>query len=342
MQPRPPTSELRIDPISGRRVLIAEERAGRPNEFLGKESPSCEQATTGRECPFCAGNEELTPEGLLEVAAETGSWQVRVVPNKYPAVTFAAPAESSKSAAPPLGVHEVFIESPRHVTDITDLSADELALILRVYRQRLRDMSEDKRIRQVLIFKNVGNRAGASLGHLHSQLVALPEIPAVISTELRASQEHFAVHQSCIFCSMLEEELRLGERLVSSNESFVAFCAYAGRQPYETWILPRSHQASYEHLTDAESEALAILLWQTVARLQTQLAPLAYNLILHTAPFGDSHEGHYHWHFELVPRSTTLAGFEWSSGMFINPLSPERAAAGLRYSRPSNSSCLSN
>jgi len=329
-----PIFELRTDPIVGRRVLIAEDRAGRPNDFLAPEA-SREDASTVADCPFCAGNESRTPESLLEVAGETGPWQVRVVPNKYPAVTLDPPLASSRPGTPlpgipPLGTHEVFIESPRHVRDITELSAAELARVLRVHRQRLHDWSADERIRQVIIFKNVGNPAGASLEHLHSQLVALPEVPAVIAAELQAGHEYHSAHGECIFCALLRDELADGRRLVASNDSFVAFCASAGRQPYETWILPREHYASFEQLTIEDSESLAALLQDVIGRLQAQLTPLAYNLILHTSPTGQADVAHYHWHFELVPRSTQLAGFEWGTGMHINPLAPERAAARLR------------
>ena len=323
-----PVFELRTDPIVGRQVLIAEDRAGRPND-LSVSPLARETASQIADCPFCAGHENRTPESLLEVAGETGPWQVRVVPNKYPAVALDPSLAVTQSAVAPFGAHEVFIESPRHVCDISELSVAEMARVLRVYRQRLRDWSADERIAQVLIFKNVGNPAGASLGHLHSQLVALPTVPAVIAAEVDAARKFFVANERCIFCALLDEELSHGERLVASSESFVAFCASAGRQPYETWILPRAHHASFGQLTDAESDSLAELLQDIVRRLQTQLDPLAYNLILHTAPTSERDDAHFHWHFELVPRSTQLAGFEWGTGMHINPLAPERAATSL-------------
>lgn len=327
--------QLRSDPIVGRQVLVAEDRAGRPNDFAGRESAKVSDEPID-DCPFCVGHEDWTPEPSLEVSDSTGSWQVRVVPNKYPAVAldeqlFALSDTSALGAVPqaPLGGHEVIIESPRHVQDITELTSDEFARVLRVYRQRLSDWSADKRICYVSIFKNVGNAAGASLGHMHSQLVALPQVPPVMAAELAACERHYAEHGCCIFCQLIKEELTHRQRLVVENDSFVAFCAYAGRQPYETWILPREHQASYEHLGDAAVEELAELLQQLVARLSTLLNPLSYNLILHTVPFGAASADLFHWHFELVPRSTQLAGFEWGTGLHINPLSPERAATNL-------------
>jgi UDPglucose--hexose-1-phosphate uridylyltransferase len=261
-----------------------------------------------------------------------------VVPNKFPALEIEGDlnnrGEGIYDMMRGVGAHEVIIESPRHVQDITELSTAELALVLQAYRERLRFWSTDERIAHVTIFKNVGVAAGASLEHLHSQLVALPGLTPVMAAELERTRRYYAKHQTCIFCQLLEEELSHRKRLVVDAGSFVAFCAYAGRQPYETWILPRKHSASFEQLTDADTVALAEVLQQIVKRLQAQLSPLSYNLILHTSPFRPIHAEYdinqaWHWHFELVPRSTELAGFEWGTGMHINPLAPERAAARL-------------
>lgn len=289
------------------------------------------------DCPFCAGHEADTPEAELEVSASTGPWQVRVIPNKYPAVSLsgvgAVLSESSaleSSPQVPLGAHEVIVESPRHVQDITELSQEEFARVLRVYRQRVRDWSDDKRIEHVSIFKNVGVAAGASLEHAHSQLVALPEVPPVVSAELAGADRFYAKHGYCIFCQLVNDELGHRDRLVLENDRFVAFCAFAGRQPFETWILPKQHAASIEQLDDEASLALADMLQAIVRRLRVQLSPLSYNLILHTAPFRQDATKFFHWHIELVPRSTQLAGFEWGTGMHINPLSPEQAAKSLK------------
>ena len=316
-------------------MLIAENRAGRPNDFVVREEAPGSSASPS-ECPFCAGHENLTPEPLMEAVDAGGQWQVRVVPNKFPAVALRG-SDFSPSGAPvvdatalaPDGAHEVFIESPQHVQDITQLSAPELAIGLRVYRDRLRFWSNDDRIRQVSIFKNVGVRAGASLEHIHSQLVAFPEVPPLLAAELQSSHHYFSNHRRCIFCELIKQELAHGQRLVHVGDEFVACCAFAGRQPYETWILPRQHAADYADLTDDQSESLSVVLQRVVQALQAELNPLSYNLILHSAPCRQQRDD-YHWHFELVPRSTQLAGFEWGTGMHINPLAPERAAARLR------------
>lgn len=320
----------------GRRVLVAEHRAGRPNNFV-QEGAAHGAPGSDVDCPFCIGHESLTPAALFESRGENGQWQVRVIPNKYPAVSLDQKSISFSGfpvlcAAPlePHGAHEVIVESPTHVYDVSELSPDDLATVLRVYRDRVRFWAGQDGIQHVTVFKNVGTAAGASLEHTHSQLVALPITPPAVAAELQACEQYYNANQACVFCCLLDEELSHNQRLVSSTDQFAAFCASAGRQPYETWILPRNHSASFEELSDTDTESLADLLHQVIKRLQTVLQPLSYNLILHSAPFSQAHADQYHWHFELVPRSTQLAGFEWGTGMHINPLAPERAAARLR------------
>ncbi len=317
----------------GRRVLIAEDRAGRPNDF---ESAQAIQPIDTSSCPFCAGHEQETPSSLWEVADESGGWQVRVIPNLYPAVSpdcSHVKEENSfqaLSSQPAYGAHEVIIESPRHIRDITELTLDELAGVLLVYRDRLRHWSTDATMQHATLFKNVGFAAGASLEHAHSQLVTLPFVPEVIAREMQGAKQFYDREGTCVFCRLLQEELEQGERLVSEEGPFVAFCAYAGRQPFETWLLPTSHASHFEQLSDNETHSLASLLQQVVRRLQTQLKSLSYNIILHTTPFSEQESSFYHWHLEIIPRTAQLAGFEWGTGVHINSLSPERAAKLLR------------
>jgi UDPglucose--hexose-1-phosphate uridylyltransferase len=330
-----PVFELRSDPTTGRKVLIAEGRALRPFDFEREHVPIGHSA---KDCPFCRGNEHQTPHELAVVNDAQGEWQVRVVPNKYPAVAslsteYAVPSTLlGQQASAPDGVHEVIIESPRHVCDWSDLSVDELALVLQMFRDRLRAAFDESNIRYGLIFKNVGQVAGASLEHVHSQLIALPFVPDVLECELRTSAEYHAQTGNCLICDLLDAEIKHGERMVTENEHFAAITAYAGRQPYETWIGPKSHAASILDITDEVSRSLAVVLRDMVARLASVLTPLAYNLVLHTAPLNDERSAAFHWHWELIPRSTSLAGFEWATGMHINSVSPERAALRLRAS----------
>jgi len=329
-----PVSQLRCDPIVGRKVLIAEDRAGRPSDFtavhVDEPSPS--------NCPFCVGHEGETPQAALEVPDEQGGWRVRVIPNKYPAVRLDTSVEDNReiespgliASQAPLGAHEVIVESPRHLRNVTEMAVDELVTVIGVYRDRLRYWARDDRLRHATLFKNVGFAAGASLEHVHSQLVALPFVSSEVEAELEAAQRYFLENKECIFCRLLADERRLTSRWVAEEGPFAAFCAYAGRQPYETWLLPIEHAAQFHEIADRDLVPLAKLLQQVLFRLQQRIRPLSYNLILHTAPFDRSHGETYHWHWELIPRTSHLAGLEWGAGVHINSLSPERAAQLLQ------------
>jgi UDPglucose--hexose-1-phosphate uridylyltransferase len=282
----------------------------------------------------------MTPQELAVVNDSQGDWQIRVVPNKYPAVSVATErhAQGLQSLGvcgerfAPHGAHEVIVESPRHVLDWTELSTDELANVLRMFRDRLGNAFAEHRLTAGLIFKNVGQAAGASLEHVHSQLIALPFVPHVLELEVVIANVFHQQRSECLMCHLLADEIRQGTRMIVQNSHFAAICAYAARQPYETWIIPKAHASHYAELSDAESEALAAIFRQTLRLLGTVLTPLAYNAVLHTAPAGDERSAAFHWHWEVIPRSASLAGFEWGTGMYINSVSPERAAIRLRSS----------
>ena len=327
--------ELRIDPIVGRRVYVAEDRAGRPTDLAGERPGAAVPSASDYEphCPFCAGNEAATPDATATVVDADGQWQVRVVPNKYPAVTLDAgggdaPARAGAPGAP--GVHEVIIESPRHLVDVEQLDVGELSAVLGVYRDRLRHWAADPRLRHGLIFKNSGFAAGASLAHLHSQLVALPYVADAVAAELDGAARYYAAHGQCTFCDLLRRELADGERVVVRRDGVAAFCAVAGRQPYETWILPEAHGDRYDGADDAQLRSLAAVLHDVLVRLHTVAPGAGYNLLLHTGSFDGAAAASYHWHWELVPRLSSLAGLELGAGVYINPLAPERAAQRLR------------
>jgi UDPglucose--hexose-1-phosphate uridylyltransferase len=318
--------ELRVDPITARRVFVAEERAGRPFDYapaLAAVGP-----TEAGQCPFCAGHEALTPNASATVFDAEGRWQIRVVPNKYPAVTLAPGTPAGSAVA--FGAHEVIIEAPQHVLALTECPASHLSVVLQVYQDRLRHWAVDGRIRHVLIFKNSGYAAGASLEHVHSQLIALPLAPPAVQLELDAATRHFVAAGRCVFCDLIRSELADGRRVVLRERGFIAFTAVAGRQPYETWILPEAHAAHFSAMDESATDALASVLRRVLRCLQAAAAGAAYNLILHTADFGDAHEPSFHWHWELVPRITQLAGLELGGAAFINPVAPERAAQRLR------------
>ncbi len=325
--------ELRKDSIVNRWVIIAPQRAERPHDLVETSAPS-----HGGECPFCAGNEHHTPHEILALrspgAAPDGlGWHVRVVPNKYPAVTGDSTLcvdAASGQAMPGIGAHEVVIESPHHTISTTDLTRAALADVLGVYRDRLAALGQDPRFASGMVFKNVGAAAGASLEHAHSQIVALPLVPTDLAAELAAAQAFYREHQQCIFCRLLADELAHGGRIVWQTSEFVAFCPYAPRTPLETWIMPTAHASQYESLTTLQRDQLADVMQEVLARIETLLRRPAYNYYIHTAPFDTQAHPHYHWHIEIIPRVTRTAGFEWGTGCYINPVEPEAAARSMR------------
>lgn len=295
--------EFRRCPVTGRTVVFAPVRARRPNAPL---RPSGEP--DGGPCPFCPGNEAETPPELFAIRDANG-WQLRVVTNKFPAVEPESPA---------FGFHEVLVECPEHRTRPTELNDSQFANIFRAYRQRLWHHAHDSRIESVSIFKNVGADAGASLAHTHSQLIALPFVPAAILEELGSPR--------CEFCRMQGEP----SRIVAESENFVIACPFAPRFAYEMWAMPKDHEPRFEAI--AEYAELAVLLKRVLISLDRELNYPAFNWFLHTAPRG--HHPDYHWHVEILPRLSRVAGFEWGSGVFINDVFPERAAADLRHKLP--------
>jgi UDPglucose--hexose-1-phosphate uridylyltransferase len=329
------SSELRKDPIAGRWVIIATERVKRPNDFQQRTTP---QRSSGL-CPFCLGNEDKTPPEILAHRPNGGppntpGWTIRVVPNKFPALRI----EGHRDRRPVglydmmtgIGAHEVLIESPDHSLQLEQLSAEQIARVIAVYLERSRDLKRDSRFKYVLIFKNKGWEAGASLEHTHTQIIATPILPAITRQELKRARQYYEFHERCIFCDIVTQELGDGERVVSSTDRFVALSPFAPRFPFETWILPRKHQSAFDELSPDESDALAAMLKDVLLRLRVVLNDPPYNFVVHTAPLHDPHLEHYHWHVEIMPKLTRVAGFEWGTGFYINPMDPEGAAKYLR------------
>jgi UDPglucose--hexose-1-phosphate uridylyltransferase len=321
--------EIREDVATGRRVIIAPERAARPQGFAAEGSEVV--------CPFCVGQEHLTPHETFAIGPpdrqkDQPPWTVRIVPNKYPALVsqalVAGPPATNEIAA--LGHHEVVIETPRHLTRFSELSLAEAIDVFTAYRDRLAALAAEGGHRFGLVFKNCGAEAGATLPHLHSQLMALPAVPVVMSQKLSRSAAFEQQSGGCLWCDMLARELADGRRIVAENDHFVAFCSFAGRFPYEMCILPRQHASRFTDCSDPVLASLAQLMRDLVGRLEAKPETSAYNYWIHTLPFDTNVSDHYHWHVEIVSRMTTVAGFEWGSGWFINPVCPEDAARLLR------------
>lgn len=334
-------SEMRRDPVNGRWVIIAPDRADRPHDF---HHPS-RGAEGGPDCPFCAGNEAETPPEIAAIRpdgspADGPGWQARLVPNRYPALRLTGEAEPGgdtlRSRMSAAGSHEVLIETPLHQQGLADMDPGHIATLLRICRDRMAELLRDRRIRHVMFFKNHGAKAGASLSHSHSQIIALPVVPKHVLEELAGAARHHRETGRCIYCSMIEEEEREQDRVVALSDGFAALAAYAPRKPYETWIIPRRHSAGFPLAEDREIDDLAAMIKRLLTRMKELLNNPPFNLVLHTAPGGDEHGESYHWHLELLPEFSWIAGFEWGAGIYISHVSPEKAAAQLRAEPPSH------
>ncbi len=333
-------SELRKDPIVSRWVIISEERGKRPSDF-----PPDDHHFKTMQCPFCEGNEFTTPPEILAYrrngsAANAPGWDLRVVPNKYPALQIEGSlnphGEGLFDLMHGIGAHEVIIETNKHQKSLMEFTDEEMLRVLRAYRDRLTDLKRDQRFKYILIFKNHGSAAGATVAHAHSQLIATPVIPSAVMEELRGVRAHYDLKERCIFCDILRQEMHHGQRIVAANESFVALEPFAARFPFETWILPQHHESRFEVEPDDRLGRLSSLVREILGRLSAALDDPPYNYVLHTAPVNQKEEPVYHWHLEIIPKLTSIAGFEWGSGFFINPTPPEHAAQFLRQVKTKN------
>jgi UDPglucose--hexose-1-phosphate uridylyltransferase len=328
--------ELRKDPIVGRWVIISTERTKRPHDFGARAEPR------RGVCPFCPGQESMTPPELLAhrpsdgpgARANAPGWRLRVFPNKFPALRVEGDLDRAGDGIYDrmngIGAHEVLVETPEHGKRFSDLSEAEITGVLEGYRERMKDLSRDGRLKYVMIFKNHGATAGASLDHPHSQLIALPVVPKVVSEQMKGARKYWRLKERCVFCDIARQELKERERLVYENAAFVAFEPYAPKFPFETWVMPRAHRARFENSSKEDFAQLANALKVVLSKLNVALGDPPYNFILHTTPFGDADPDHYHWHIEIMPTLIQVAGFEWGSGFYINPTPPEDAARFLR------------
>ena len=333
------TTELRRDPVTGRPVLIDLLPQQHPGDFL-LESVRLDDAPAA--CPFCQGREGDAGSELLAWreggSANTPGWSVRVVPNRRPMLTIEGREERRVDgifeSRDGLGAHEVIIETPIHDQPLHQLPADRLWRVLWAWRTRLQDLKRDARFAAAVVFKNHGRAAGARRDHSHSQLAAYPIVPATLDEKVRGAADHFGRTGHCIFCDITAQELKDGRRTVSDTLPIIAITPFASRVPFETWILPRAHAPRFEEASNADLEAMAVVVKDVLARVDWALERPAYNLALHTAPFRGGADGAFHWHLEIIPRVTRWSGLEWASGILRNPVSPEEAARVLRGVKP--------
>ena len=336
--------ELRKDPVMGRWVIISTERAKRPDEFL---PPSPVGEETQPDCPFCSGHEGSTPPEIMAIRPKGGGpngpgWTVRVVPSISPVLRVEGELEHRARGAydvgTGIGAHEIIVETPEHISSLAKLSQPQIQQIIETYIQRMTDLEKDSRFKYVLLFKNYGQAAGeGKFRHSRSQLIALPVNPIRVKDELHGARQYFEWKERCIFCDLLRQELDAQQRIAGETAHFVAISPFASRFPFELWILPKQHSADFTHLDPVQSSDLAGMLKMILSKLARVLNDPPYNTILHTAPFRRSRAGYwrtidqdFHWHLEIMPRLTRVAGFEWGSGFYINPTAPEEAARFLK------------
>lgn len=321
---------LRQDATTNEWVILAPERGARPSPATPERDAVPPHDPT---CPFCPGNERLTPPEVLHSPAE-GAWERRVVPNRYPALTPDGTTdrrgEASAREMDGVGFHEVVIESPRHDERLDEMPVDRLAGVLTTWRDRYRALAADPRVKAVVVFKNFGERAGTTLVHPHSQILATPVIPPDALHRYAVATRYYDDTGRCVYLDLLERELRAGDRVVAERESLVAVAPFASMLPYETWIAPRTSRPSFATIEDDEIHQLAGLLGDVVGALRRSAGDPDYNLVIQSAPAGEESKPFFLWHLRVLPRMVTPAGFELGSGMSINFVGPEPAAARLR------------
>jgi len=327
--------ELRKDPITNRWVIISTDRAKRPTDFV-REKVTIRGSGF---CPFCPGNELKTPPEIIAYRPDGSSpnrpgWTLRVVPNKFPALGIEGilnrQGEGLYDKMSGIGAHEVIIETTDHQLILASMPVRRVEDVIWSYRDRILDLKKDRRFRYILIFKNHGEAAGASLEHTHSQLIALPVVPKRVREEVDSAREYYNFKERCVFCDILRQETEASIRVIAENSDFVALAPFAPRFPFETCILPKVHQSAFEESQKHEYENLARILKEMLMRLDKVLDSPAYNYIIHTSPLTETNNDHYHWHVEIMPKLTKVAGFEWGTGMYINPTPPEEATRFLR------------
>lgn len=331
--------EFRKDIILDEWVIIASERAKRPEMF--KEEKIKIENPSGMVCPFDKGNENMTPPEILRldingnvIESSNPDWQIRVVPNKFPALKpLAAPGSKLYgiySIMDGFGLHEVIINSSQHISHLSNLSKSQIRLIVDVYARRLREIKKDPRIESLIIMLNQGKDAGASLEHTHSQIFALPINSPVLEKELRGTLRYYRRHKRCAVCEILVFEAKENKRVVFENSHFVIIHPFASRNPFETWIIPKKHYPNFENIEEEEIQSFAECLKILVDFFYNELSNPSFNYYIHTGPLHTKTDHHYHWHFELIPKLSIKAGFEIATGIDICITTPEDTAKFMK------------
>ena len=327
--------ELRRDPVVGRWVIVETDHPNAPGDFNYEQ-----YIPKGGLCPFCYGNEFMTPPEINclrdpNTQANTPGWQVRVIANKFPALQIEGELDRRGigiyDMSNGIGAHEVLIETPYHSKDLPELLPEEVENYLKMCCVRCIDLAKDERFKYLMLFRNYGSAAGASLEHPHTQIVALPMVPKNALEEIHGAKGYFDYRERCIFCDIIRQELQEQERIVLENKYFLSFCPFVSRFPFEIMIIPKKHNGNFCLMNAEEIKALAEIMQGTLRKLKKVFENLSYNYIIHSSPInGDLDVEYYHWHIELMPKLTQVAGFEWGTGFYLDSTSPELAAQYLK------------
>ena len=329
--------QLRQNPATKEWVIIAIERAKRPEEF---QLPEIKDGTENtKTCPFCEGNEHLTPDELLAFRTYgtkpgTPGWWIRVVPNKYPALIPTGDVKRMQFEEyfrymDGVGSHEIVVEGTDHNKSMATMDQKQVEEIFLAYKARYAALKKDTRFENILIFKNHGREAGTSIRHPHSQIIAIPITPNHIRHYIEEAMRYFDDHGECVYCETLKKE-KTQERVVMETENFIAFVPFAARSPFEIWVLPKKHYSSYECITEMETKELGYIMKQTLGKLYKGLKDPGYNFIILSAPCHEEDLEYFHWYIQIIPRVAQVAGFELGTGIYINTVIPEEAAKFLR------------
>lgn len=330
--------ELRLNVATKEWVIIATERAKRPEDFANKAYTLASDSAAN--CPFCPGKEAKTPPEVFAVREpgtlpDTGGWRVRVIPNAFPAL---APTGEPKREKSPegflkmngVGLHDVIIESPDHEAIIATMPRAGVEDIFLAYRERFSRLAGDRRFESIILFKNHGHNAGTSLHHPHSQIVAMPVTPRATRDRIEIARGHFDETGSCLYCDMIAAEKQAQARIILESANFIVFAPFASRLPFETWVLPKNHASNFEKIAVEPCRELAGVVQAVLQKLHRALGNPDFNYAIYSAPCREQDLEYFHWNLKIFPRVTSQAGFEVGSGMMINTVVPEAAAQYLR------------
>jgi UDPglucose--hexose-1-phosphate uridylyltransferase len=328
-------SEIRLDPTTEEWVIFARIRADRPTDLVNARSKP-ELPVFSASCPFCPGNESMTPPEITSYKnPQTGNWQIRVIENKFPVLTPAGNTTRTTeddmfTGMDGLGVHEVVVETPEHNRHIVQQDDNAVTEILRTYLVRYNVMKKLPFVKLIIIYKNYGIMAGTTLEHSHSQLLATPVISHQLRMQSEVASRYYDDKGRCLYCDIVERELEAGKRIIMETDSYIVFHPFASHSPFETWIVPKNACASFGNLPETELPELARVLRLNLLKLYKGLNNPDFNYVINSAPVDDEDRDYFRWHIRIIPRLTEMTGFEIGTGINMNTLLPENTAAFIR------------